>query len=111
MMEILLTHNDEIALLKVIGAITADNVNIFQEKLDEILQGDSKKLEIDFSECNTINSIGIGKILTFYKDFTERKGSETHASSLREVEIIKCSTTIFDLFMTIKLNQLISISM
>ena len=101
-MEILCTINDQIAYLKINGSITNENHQLLQEKLDEVLESKAKKLEIDFVECHTINSMGIGKLISFYKDFSE-KGNE--------VEIVKCSAHIYELFMSIKLNQLISISL
>ena len=101
-MDVLLSYNDGIALLKVEGTITSVNSSLFQEKLDEVQKSEAVKLEIDFSECNNINSMGIGKILTFHKEF---------ASKNKQVEIVKCTLQIYELFMTIKLDSLIPIKL
>ncbi|HOD54077.1 MAG TPA: STAS domain-containing protein, partial [Candidatus Cloacimonadota bacterium] len=68
-MEITLNFNEKTALMKVDGIITSDNSYIFQEKLAEVLKSDVKKLDIDLSACRNMSSIGIGKLLLFYKDF------------------------------------------
>ncbi|MCL2064888.1 MAG: STAS domain-containing protein [Candidatus Cloacimonetes bacterium] len=106
-----LTFDNELALLKIVGDITKDNIIQFQIKLSEVLAlkydtstSDKeliKRFEIDFSQCKLINSQCVNSLLKFYQDFTKNKN---------EVEIIKCSEQIYELFMTLKLNQLISIN-
>ena len=97
-----LTITDGVALIKVEGIITVDNASVFQQKLDEVKNSEVMKLEIDFSKCQTISSVGIGKLLMFHKDFHPKN---------RKIEIVKCSLPIYELFMTIKLNQLIAINL
>jgi len=101
-MEITLSFNEKTALMKVDGIITSDNSYIFQEKLADVLKSDVKKLDIDLSACRNMSSIGIGKLLLFYKDFLNRNG---------EIEITKSSPAVYELFTTIKLNQLITINL
>ncbi|HOE90507.1 MAG TPA: STAS domain-containing protein [Candidatus Cloacimonadota bacterium] len=101
-MEIALDFTGKTALMKIDGVISSDNAYLFQEKLNSVLNSDVTKLDMDLSACRNMSSIGIGKLLIFYKDFIARNG---------EIEIIKSSTAVYELFNTIKLNQLISISL
>ncbi|MCB5250198.1 MAG: STAS domain-containing protein [Candidatus Cloacimonadales bacterium] len=101
-MDITIDIEGKTALMKVNGVISSDNAYLFQEKLNEVLDSKATKLEMDLSGCRNMSSIGIGKLLIFYKDFMNREG---------EVDIIKSSPAVYDLFTTIKLNQLISISL
>jgi anti-anti-sigma factor len=100
-MEVILNYYSNKATIKVIGMITTENAYMFQEKLDEVKKSKANLLELDFSSCRIICSTGIGKLMVFYKDFTSIDG---------KVEIISCSTTVYELFTTIKLNQIINIS-
>lgn len=101
-MDIELSFEEKKAIIKIDGVVTTENAYMFQEKLDEVLKSDAKRLEIDFSACRIISSTGIGKLLLFYKDFIAKNG---------EVEIVKCSPGVYDLFSTIKLNQLMTINL
>ena len=101
-MEITLTFEEHRALIVVDIAITSDNAYLFQKKLEEVLKSDMRRLEIDFSACKIICSTGIGQLIKFYKDFSVKKG---------EVEVIRCSVPVYDLFTTIKLSQLIPINL
>jgi anti-anti-sigma factor len=96
-----LTYDVDIATITIEGLITVDNAARFQQKLDEVRKSDVKKLNIDLSKCQAISSVGIGKLLMFHKDFHQKN---------KQIEIIKCSLPIYELFMTIKLNQLITIN-
>ena len=101
-MDCFLAIEGDRATLKIVGVITVDNAFHFQEKLNEVKKSGVRHFDLDFSECQTISSVGIGKILMYYKEFQ----SKTH-----EIKIVRCSQPVYELFMTIKLNQLISISL
>ena len=102
-----LTFYDEVATLKIKGAITPINLFIFQNKLKEILNHSEltckkiSRLEIDLNECDYIHSVGIHKFLSYYHDFIKKD---------IEIEITDCSENVYKLLMIIKLNQLISIN-
>jgi|SRR5690554_753834 anti-sigma B factor antagonist len=101
-MDLNLEFTDNKAVMKIEGAVTSENVFFLQEKLNEVLNSDKKLLEMDLSACKSMCSSGIGKILYFYKDFQEKGGV---------LEIVKCSPSIYELFTTIKLNQLFTINL
>lgn len=101
-MDITLEFFDSIAMMKIEGVITSDNAHEFQAKLKDVLNSDVTLLELDFSLCRNISSSGIGKLLIFYKEFLNNKG---------EIEVIKSSPTVYELFTTIKLNQLFTVNL
>jgi len=99
-MNISLTGKAKTATLKIEETVVAESVALLQEKLDEVLQGDFKKLQLDLLDCKMISSAGIRKIMLFYDEFTEKKG---------KIEIVKCSQELYNLFTLIKLNEVISV--
>ncbi len=101
-MEILTKYVEKTAQMKVDGIINSENAYVFQDELQKVLKSDALVLELDLSECRNISSTGIGRLLLFYKEFMTRSG---------EIEIVKCSPTIYELFTMIKLNQLFSVNL
>ncbi len=84
------------------GFLNSDNAGILQEKLNEVLKSEARFLDIDLFECKNISSIGIGKLLLFYKDFIGKGG---------EIEVVRCSDPIYELFNMLKLNQLFIVNL
>jgi anti-anti-sigma regulatory factor len=101
-MNIDLTFDGKTAKLKIEGILTSDNSFILQDKLNEILNSEANFLELDLLECRNISSTGIGKILLFYKDFIAKGG---------EIEVVRCSHGVFELFSMLKLNQLFTVNL
>ncbi len=102
-MEINIIFEEIKAKMKIDGVISSDNSYLFQEELNKVLENKSiVLLEIDLSTCRNISSSGIGKLLIFYKEFMTREG---------EIEISKSSPSIYELFTTIKLDQLFTINL
>ncbi len=101
-MNIDLNYVGDRALMVVDGFLNSENASVLQEKLNEVLQSDARYLDIDMFECKNISSIGIGKLLLFYKDFIGKGG---------EIEVIRSSQPIYDLFNMLKLNQLFLVNL
>lgn len=101
-MNITLSYEGNTALMKIEGVVSSDNAYLFQEKLNEILDTEATMLELDLASCSNISSSGIGKLLIFYKEFMTRNG---------EIEIVKSSPGLYELFTTIKLDQLFTINL
>lgn len=101
-MKIELSFKGDTAVMVIEGFMNSDNVHIFQEKLNEVLQAGIKQLDLDLLECKNISSTGIGKLLLFYKDFIGKSG---------EIEVTRCSNTVYDLFSMLKLNQLFTVNL
>ncbi|MDP2174046.1 MAG: STAS domain-containing protein [Candidatus Cloacimonadaceae bacterium] len=101
-MSIDLHFNGNIASMKIDGFLNSENAHILQEKLTEVIKSDATLLELDLFNCRNISSTGIGKILLFYKDFISKGG---------EIEVVRCSTSVYELFSMLKLNQLFTVNL
>lgn len=101
-MSIDLSYSGDRALMTVEGFLNSENAENFQKRLNEVLDSQARYLDIDLFECKNISSIGIGKLLLFYKDFVGKGG---------ELEVIRSSEPIFELFNTLKLNQLFIVNL
>lgn len=101
-MNIDLTFSGDRALMVVDGFLNSENATVLQEKLNEVLSSQARFLDIDLFECKNISSTGIGKLLLFYKDFIGKGG---------EIEVIRSSDSIFELFNMLKLNHLFIVNL
>lgn len=101
-MSIDLTINGSIASMKIDGILNSENAHLLQEKLAEVLASKCTLLELDLLDCRNISSTGIGKILLFYKDFISTGG---------EIEVIRSSSSVYELFSMLKLNQLFTVNL
>ena len=101
-MKIDLTFTDDRALMVVDGFLNSENAPELQEKLNEVLASDARFLDIDLFDCKNISSTGIGKLLLFYKDFIGKGG---------EIEVVRCSQPVYELFSMLKLNQLFTVNL
>ncbi len=101
-MNVELTYDGKTAVMKIDGILTSDNSYILQDRLNEVLKSEASVLEMDLLECRNISSTGIGKILLFYKDFIAKGG---------EIEVVRCSHGVYELFSMLKLNQLFTVNL
>ncbi|MDY0152291.1 MAG: STAS domain-containing protein [Candidatus Cloacimonas sp.] len=101
-MSIDLTINGSISSMKIDGILNSENAHLLQEKLAEVLASKCTLLELDLLDCRNISSTGIGKILLFYKDFISTGG---------EIEVIRSSSSVYELFSMLKLNQLFTVNL
>ncbi len=101
-MNIELNYNEKVASMRIEGILNSENAHILQEKLSEVMKSDATMLELDLFDCRNISSTGIGKILLFYKDFISRGG---------EIEVVRSSNSVYELFTMLKLNQLFTVNL
>jgi anti-sigma B factor antagonist len=101
-MSIDLTFSENIAAMKIDGILNSENAHMLQEKLTEVMQSNATLLELDLLDCRNISSTGIGKILLFYKDFISKGG---------EIEVVRSSNSVYELFSMLKLNQLFTVNL
>lgn len=101
-MNIELTYSGEVAAMKIDGILNSENAHVLQEKLTEVIKSDAKMLELDLLDCRNISSTGIGKILLFYKDFISKGG---------DIEVVRSSNSVYELFTMLKLNQLFTVNL
>ncbi|MDD4309586.1 MAG: STAS domain-containing protein [Candidatus Cloacimonetes bacterium] len=101
-MNIDLSINGSIASMKIDGILNSENAHLLQEKLSAVIASKANLLELDLLDCRNISSTGIGKILLFYKDFISTGG---------EIEVIRSSNSVYELFSMLKLNQLFTVNL
>lgn len=101
-MTVELNFNNNVASMKIDGILNSENAHILQEKLSEVLKSEAILLELDLFDCKNISSTGIGKILLFYKDFISKGG---------EIEVVRSSNSVYELFSMLKLNQLFLVNL
>jgi anti-sigma B factor antagonist len=101
-MNIDLSFSDNVASMKIDGILNSENAHVLQEKLSEVLASKATLLELDLLDCRNISSTGIGKILLFYKDFISTGG---------EIEVVRSSNSVYELFSMLKLNQLFTVNL
>lgn len=101
-MQIKLSYKNDRAMMRIEGFVNSDNAALMQEKLDEVLRSDARYLDLDLYDCKNISSIGIGKLLVFYKNFIGKGG---------DIEVLRSSTTVYELFKMLKLNQLFTVNL
>ncbi|MCK9609977.1 MAG: STAS domain-containing protein [Candidatus Cloacimonas sp.] len=101
-MNIELVLNGKVAKMRIEGILNSENAYLLQEKLTEVLNSEATLLELDLLDCRNISSTGIGKILLFYKDFITKGG---------EIEVVRSSNSVYELFSMLKLNQLFTVNL
>ncbi len=101
-MNIDLSIKGDLAQMRIDGILNSENAHLLQERLNEVLKSDAILLELDLFDCRNISSTGIGKILMFYKDFIGKGG---------EIEVVRCSQPVYELFSMLKLNQLFTVNL
>lgn len=101
-MNIDLTFSGNIAAMKIDGILNSENAHLLQDKLSDVMKSSATILELDLLDCRNISSTGIGKILLFYKDFISKGG---------EIEVVRSSNSVYELFSMLKLNQLFTVNL
>jgi anti-anti-sigma factor len=88
--------------VKVIGAIDTLAAENLRLELMEIILQKPQKVVMDLSKVPTMGSLGIGKILMFFKSLDSSKAS---------FEIKGIHENLFNIFKAVKLDKLFPISM
>ncbi|MGP3777927.1 STAS domain-containing protein [Halanaerobium saccharolyticum] len=93
--------NSEQVVISPVGNIDFSNSQDLKDKLLELFKKGYKKVILDFSEVESIDSSGLGKLLLFHKKLKEKEGKLI----IRNVE----SDYIKNMFEMIHLNKVITI--
>ncbi|RCW60297.1 STAS domain-containing protein [Halanaerobium sp. ST460_2HS_T2] len=88
-------------MISPVGNIDFSNSQQLKDELLELFEQDYKKVVIDFSEVESIDSSGLGKLLLFHKRLKEKDGTLI----IRNVK----SDYIKNMFEMIHLNKVIEI--
>ena len=99
-MELSIQRNKQTVHIEIIGPIDNETAEELKDQFRQILDEDFKEAIIDLSFVPFITSSGIGKFLLFYKKVL---------STGRSMKIKGISENLYDLFQSIKLDQLFSI--
>ena len=87
-------------MLETRGDLVLEQIDEFQEQLNALMDRDYQIISLDFAEVETLNSLGIGKMLLFRR-ILSTKG--------KRVRIRGCSEKLYRLFQTMNLEKLIDI--
>ena len=99
-MEFNVMQNNGTVNISIIGAVDNNSAEELKKNLQEILQQDFQEAVFDLSFVPFITSSGIGKFLIFYKNLVARG---------RRMRIKGINDNLFELFKSIKLDQLFPI--
>ncbi len=99
-MEFTVDKNNKDLKVSIIGAVDNENAEELKHQFQEILKNDFEEAVFDLSFVPFITSSGIGKFLIFYKNLV---------SQGRKMRVKGINDNLFDLFKSIKLDQLFSI--
>ncbi len=86
---------------KVIGAVETSEADILRSEFKKIILQKPQKVVLDLSMVPTMGSVGIGKILMFFKSLMESK-------SIFEIKGIH--ENLYSFFKVIKLDKLFPVS-
>ncbi len=95
-----IVDSDEVVISPV-GNIDFSNSQDLKDQLLELFEQDYQKVVMDFSEVESIDSSGLGKLLLFHKKLKEKEGTLV----IKNVE----SDYIKNMFEMIHLNKVIEI--
>lgn len=81
--------------------IVASGADDLKKELDDVLNKGAKKLVVDLSGVEMIDSIGIGVLISAFKTVSESDGS---------MSVIKVSADICGLFKTMRLDRVFDVT-
>ena len=90
----------EESMLEILGPLSGETANDFQEHLQEMAAEPHARLTLNLAGVTTINSPSLGKILLFRKKLAEQG---------RVLQIRGCSEALYKTFQMIKFDTLIPI--
>ena len=99
-MELKLNRKDERVLVTIIGAVDNENSEELKNQFQELLTHEFNEAVFDLTHVPFITSSGIGKFLVFYKNMVA-KGKKMRIKGIND--------NLFELFKSIKLDQLFPI--
>ena len=99
-MEFRLSHQEEAVLVSIIGAVDNENSEELKNQFQDLLNQEFSEAVFDLTHVPFITSSGIGKFLIFYKNVVA-KGKKMRIKGIND--------NLFELFRSIKLDQLFPI--
>jgi anti-anti-sigma factor len=99
-MEFKLDQRDEAVMVSIIGAVDNENSEELKSQFQELLTHEFNEAIFDLTHVPFITSSGIGKFLIFYKNLV---------ANGKKMRIKGVNDNLFELFRSIKLDQLFPI--
>ena len=99
-MNLKIENDKDGTIISLSGNIDIPAAEVFKKKLFQLSENGVKAITIDFANCKSIGSSGIGAIIYFHKQFVETGG---------KIKIINVNKQIKSLFKIIKLDNLFDI--
>ena len=102
-MEITSSKSDDVLVIKISGRLTVSSELIFKAETAKYAEN-SKKIVLDCSDMEYLDSTGLGLIVRFYKDFTSNGGKFALAALQAKPKLVFEITRaykIFDIFDTL----------
>ena len=100
-MEIKVREESSNVFIKIIGNVDERGAEQIKTRFRQLDVSSLQKAVFDFSDIEYIGSAGIGKFLLFYKDLAGNGG---------ELRIENASAPVYDLFKTLKLDTIFSVT-
>ena len=101
MIDLKMTQDQDRARFEVAGDIDEEGAEALKKRFQELKVSSLKEIVFDFAKVNYIGSAGIGKLLLFYKNIAIQGGS---------IRIENISASIYELFMVLKLDSILTLS-
>ncbi|MGI6227282.1 MAG: STAS domain-containing protein [Peptococcales bacterium] len=70
------------------GSFSMEEAGVFKEEAYQLLQNGKSKFLVDFSNCNFIDSTGLGMLVAIYKKCAEQ-GGELSLCSINDTNVLK----------------------
>lgn len=95
-------NNGRIGIIEIRSAlISEDIIDELQDAVGDFIEQGNKKLIIDLSKVNLINSIGLGALIAAHKTFKKNAGEAVLTGvgkSIKNVFVITKLTEVFDIY-------------
>jgi len=73
-MDVRIEQKEGIAVCYIKGEVNINTVSALKESFKTLLDGDSKKVVLNMSEVDYIDSLGLATLIKFYRDLEENGG-------------------------------------
>lgn len=100
-MQTAVSKTDNNITFEIVGEIDEQGAEALKQSFKDTVDSNINEVIFDFKRVTHIGSAGIGKLLLFYKDIAMENG---------QVKITNTPSHIFNLFKSMKLDSIFSIS-
>ncbi|MBN2009185.1 STAS domain-containing protein [candidate division KSB1 bacterium] len=91
---------DDVEVLSLFGVINAENIGVFHEHIERVLDDDVRLVVLDLEKLEEIDSTGIGGIISLLKRMRQKDG---------DVRIVRIRGAVKKLFELLRIDRGIDI--